>query len=606
MFNEYTLKQKEKAYNYSKERFEKMNEFLTEKILLFKDENPTYSYIFITLARFINYKEDIWVKNKKTKNITTKFSKEILDDFIFNGKFTTNKIDFREERKKFIYNFDPVEINNILSGKENDSVWIIDNIRDSLMHGHFYIDFDNEKIIIENNHQDRILHCSISFELFLVLNELITEERIGGYTEKKLTTMPVLYREQNINDPILTTIEGEYELKYLLKNEFVALYCQVEDIFETDNDKKYKDLTDFYNFNVRLLDKMFKKFDRAKIEDNKNKGAKAHYTKTIEKYINDKMKNYNIKVYCDNLDDTTIEKIIKYIKEEPKFYQRDIQEQGLILHEILKIVLSHEKMTIERGVMDFFELYSEYGLKEYVNNKDTKNELSDLIFSNLNTFRENKKLANLFILGINNFVCNKEVIYDKYFEDYNQFDLNNFEYQDYSAYNKLLGKLNILNMDITNADNTLTKANNSLTKAKNNLQYAPANKHNIIQNKINELTEAINELAIKKNNLLLDKNNIINLINTHQTDSNGNYINNNNKSFFNHLRNAFAHNNISYLDDRITYNRKILLEDYDEDNNLTWRCVCRYYDLVKLLNNNLFLEAITNSYEKEKIAVKKI
>ena len=99
MFNEYTLKQKEKAYNYSKERFEKMNEFLTEKILLFKDENPTYSYIFITLARFINYKEDIWVKNKKTKNITTKFSKEILDDFIFNGKFTTNKIDFREERK---------------------------------------------------------------------------------------------------------------------------------------------------------------------------------------------------------------------------------------------------------------------------------------------------------------------------------------------------------------------------------------------------------------------------------------------------------------------------------------------------------------------------
>ena len=52
-----------------------------------------------------------------------------------------------------------------------------------------------------------------------------------------------------------------------------------------------------------------------------------------------------------------------------------------------------------------------------IKNRDFYNEIieevNNLIFSNANTFRENKKLANLFILGTNNFVSNKESIYDK-------------------------------------------------------------------------------------------------------------------------------------------------------------------------------------------------
>ena len=111
-------------------------------------------------------------------------------------------------------------------------------------------------------------------------------------------------------------------------------------------------------------------------------------------------------------------------------------------------------------------------------------------------------------------------------------------------------------------------------------------------------------LIPKINNLTHEILNINNLIDSHETDSNGNYVNNNNKSFFNHLRNAFAHNNVSYLDDRIVYNRKILLEDYDDNGILTFRCTCRYYDLVKLFNDNLFLNAITNTKEKNKVLKK--
>ena len=34
---------------------------------------------------------------------------------------------------------------SVFNSKEKDSIWIIDTIRDSLTHGHFYIDFDSEK-----------------------------------------------------------------------------------------------------------------------------------------------------------------------------------------------------------------------------------------------------------------------------------------------------------------------------------------------------------------------------------------------------------------------------------------------------------------------------
>ena len=599
MFNEYELEQIEKAFIYSKERFEIFDDFYNNKIEKVKDKKTWSTYLFITIARFINYKEDIWIKDKKTKNITTRFSREILDDFIFKGKFTSTKIAFREDKKRSIFDFDPVQIAKIFKGKENDSVWIIDNIRDSIAHGHFYIDFDNQKIFIKNNHEDRLLHCSINFELFFVLNELITEERIGGYSDRQLTTPPILYREHYNTPNTLSSIKNEQELHYLLQNGFVALYCKVIDSKETDENKKYKDLTDFYNYNLRLVQKFFNKYQGSKSID-----IMKIYKKDIQNYINTKMKNYTIEIHSEHIDSNTTKKIIEYIKEQPSFYTRDLYHQGLILHEILKSVISNEKITIERGVMEFAELYSLNALRYTETNKKRLDEIDGLIFSNVNSFKENKKLASLFILGINNFVCYKESIYDKYFDDYNEFDISNFDYQDYSAYNKLFKSLTVKNDDLRNTNNTLIKNIESKNKLKSNLDKAPDDKKQIIQNNINKVDNLINDVNDKINNLTHEILNINNLIDSHETDSNGNYVNNNNKSFFNHLRNAFAHNNVSYLDDRIVYNRKILLEDYDDNGILTFRCTCRYYDLVKLFNDNLFLNAITNTKEKNKVLKK--
>ena len=46
MFNEFEKEQKEKAFYYSKLRFEMMNTFLNDENGKFRDEHTNYSYIF--------------------------------------------------------------------------------------------------------------------------------------------------------------------------------------------------------------------------------------------------------------------------------------------------------------------------------------------------------------------------------------------------------------------------------------------------------------------------------------------------------------------------------------------------------------------------------
>lgn len=596
MFNDFEMEQKEKAFNYSKLRFQNMDKFLNDGYGKLRDEAPNYSLIFITIAKFISFKEDIWIKNKQTKDISTNFSRNILDDYLFRGKLKSTKIGFQFETKRNKYNFTPIKIFNILSGKEHDSVWIIDNIRDSIAHGHYYIDFTDNKIVIKNQHPDRLLECSLKFDLFFGLNELITEERIGGYTEKALITPPIIHLIWDNSKPMIKSIKSEYELNNLLKNNFVISYSKVSNCLEKDEERKYEDLLNFFNFNSRLMEEMFKK-----IRGNSNKAHfykdvySDYYIKKVSSYIKDNLNNCHVTIFSDHLNQNNINKVIAYLREQNKFYERNIDEQALILQQILKSVLSHEEITIERGITDFVESYTCSSLKQNITDANLIYHLDNLIFSNVNSFKENKKLANLHILALNNFVSNKETIYDKHFEDYVEFNLDNFTYQDYSGYNRLITKLKKLNNELNITNNSLTKTLENQKKLNDNLSKIPENKKQILLDNINNGNLLISKLNNKIYNLLIEIKNIEKEINNAQKDDIGYYINSNNKSFFNHLRNAFAHNHIKYEDDRLVYNRKIILEDIDDKGELSFRCVCRYYDLVKLFNHELFLESLTKN-----------
>lgn len=596
MFSNFELEQKEKAFNYCKEHFYDMDIFLNREVEKFRDGYTNYNTIFITLARFITYKEDIWIKDKKKQTISTNFSRSVLDDYLFKGKLTSTKIAFESDRKQTHYDFTPIQITNILQGKENDSIWIIDNVRDSITHGHYYIDFTDNKVVIKNEHPDRLLYCSMKFDLFVGLNELITEERIGGYTDKPLTTRPFIYTLFDKNNPFIHPTKNEHELRKQLKTNYIVTYTKILKCPNIDNDQKFKELSKFYNFNIRLKEKIYRTLQgKTTITD--------YYIDTISDYIENNMKGYEGFIFSNNLKDDEIEQVINIINEDPKFYQRELEDQGLILEEIINVVLSDEKVTLERGVVDFVELYNHCALKQYLTDQKSLYELNNMIFGNVNSFKENKKLANLFILAINNFVSNKESIYDKYFDNYTEFDLSKFNYHDYSGYDRLVSKLTVGNNDLANDNNTLIKVQANKLTVSNNLSNAPDDKKEIISKKIESLDKKINDLKLRITETTTNIADILNKLSKAKTDSNGKYIDDNNKGFFTHLRNALAHNHIRYADDRVVYNRKIILEDFDENNNLTFICECRYYDLVKLLNNDLFLKAIN---KKQKSLTKKI
>ncbi|MBE6152451.1 MAG: hypothetical protein E7165_03985 [Firmicutes bacterium] len=590
MITEEQLALKKQNFELSKYYFEIMDSIIKQDMIDFDDLNVKYFLITSIVAKFIIYKEDIWIKNKKTKTIATNFPRKILDDFVFKGEFVNPKLSIHYKKKRLKLKLDKMQIEEILTGKENDSVWIIDNIRDSIAHGHFYIDQNASRIVINNEFEDRKLKCSMTFELFSLFDELTNLERIGGYTDKNLGTCIAF--ASYINNTNYQKLENDYQVKNFLMTNLIPIYYEVEECMETDINKKYEDLINFYNFFSDLLDKLINK---------KQQNMPYHtFRKKIDKYISEYMSNYKIKIHVQHLDDEIISSTMKHIEENKNFYTFSVEEQMEIIKAAISGLIINNGCSIERGIQNINSFLSLIISREINANTYYSEFLPMWNFVFINSFIEEQKLSNLFILGVNNFVSNKESIYDKYFEDYSEFDLNNFIYQDYSGYNRLVSKLTVLNNDLRNANNAFTKAEANKLKLQTNLTKAPDNKKAIISNNIANLDTMINNLKNKINELIIEINNITSKLSTAKKDDKGNYINNN-QNFFSHLRNAFAHNHIRYADDRIVYNRKIILEDFDDNNNLTFQCTCRYRDLVKLLNNDLFLEAIS---QKEKTLTK--
>lgn len=573
--------------------FQIVDSIIRQDMIDFKDTDFSYFFMISIIAKFIIYKEEIWIKNKKTKNIATNFPRTILDDLVFKGEFADPKLSIHHKKKRITYKHKPIQIDDILEGREHDSVWIIDNIRDAFAHGHFYIDIENKKIIIENNLEDRRLKCQMDFGTFSIFEELTNLERIGGYTNQTLKTCIIFSSYSSTGE--YQKLENEYQVRRLLTGELLPIYYEVTECREPDPNIRYNDLIGFYNFVSDLLDSFLRK--------NKTNIPYEALEKKVNEYIKNNMYNYTIKQHTDFLDANAINKIIRFINEDKDFYNHSAKTQNEIIKSLVSGLIIHEDCSLERGIHNINSFFSLIVSLQNTDDEYYKNLYRAWTFKFLHSFIEEQRLANLFILGVNNFVSNKESIYDKYFDDYSQFDISNFQYQDYSGYNRLLSKLSVLNIDLVSADNSLAKAEVKLEKLTENLAKAPEDKKDIISRNKVALEVLIHDIKVKILEISEEINSINAQLSLSKHNENGNYIDNNNKSFFNHLRNAFAHSRVRYANDRVVYNRKILLEDYDDDGALTFKCECRFLDLVRIFTNDLFLEAIKGN---ESAKIKKL
>jgi len=572
--------------------FQIVDSIIRQDMIDFKNTDFSYFFMISIIAKFIIYKEEIWIKNKRTKSIATSFPRDILDGLVFKGEFTDPKLSIHYKKKQITYKHNPIQIDDILEAKEHDSVWIIDNIRDSFAHGHFYIDIENKKIIIENNFEDRRLKCQMDFGTFSMFEELTNLERIGGYTNQTLKTS-IIFSSYNSTGGY-QKLENEHQVRQMLQNELLPIYYEVTECRETDSGARYNDLIGFYNFVSDLLDNFLRK--------NKTDIPFEALEKKINEYINNNMHNYTVKLHAEFLDDGTINKVIGFIKEDKDFYNHSAKTQNEIIKSIVSGLIIHEDYSLERGIHNINSFFSLIVSLQSTNDEYYKKLYRFWTYNFLHSFIEEQRLANLFILGINNFVSNKESIYDKFFDDYSEFDISNFHYQDYSGYNRLLSKLSVLNADLVSANNSLAKAEAKLEKLAENIAKAPEEKKEIISKNKLSLETLIHDIKVRIIEITEEINSINLQLSVSKSDENGNYIDNNNKSFFNHLRNAFAHSRVRYANDRVVYNRKIILEDYNDDGILAFRCECRFLDLVRLFTNDLLLEAIKGK-EAEKIKI---
>ena len=86
---------------------------------------------------------------------------------------------------------------------------------------------------------------------------------------------------------------------------------------ETNIDKKYDDLINFYNFFSDLLDQLI---------NTKQQNMPYHtFRKKIDKYISENMSKYKIKVHDHQLEDNLVNATMKHIEENKNFYTLSVE-----------------------------------------------------------------------------------------------------------------------------------------------------------------------------------------------------------------------------------------------------------------------------------------
>ena len=130
-----------------------------------KDE---YFEIALCLSYMTLSKEKIIKKDIKNKDRIARLS-QMVDSSEINKVFQTG---FAKEMPVITY------------AKENNNLWILDNIRDSIMHGAFDVDEEKQLFLINNNQYDRELIAEIPFSWFIsyAKNDILSKKILDNYT----------------------------------------------------------------------------------------------------------------------------------------------------------------------------------------------------------------------------------------------------------------------------------------------------------------------------------------------------------------------------------------------------------------------------------------
>lgn len=198
-------------------------------------------YLMFTISKFILLKESILKKDSANKILyfnNVKYAKYIPAILSFADEIKKNG-DYKIDNTSIM-----LKENNIDSQKLTESLWIFNKVRDSLAHGQYTIDLENDSLLINNDHSNcennsYKLICSIPIELLNSISFYI--EKVDEKPDAK--ELSKAYREY------LEEITANYDVddRILFNDNYI------NNINKYYDNEKYYDNNKYYDNEIKKL-----------------------------------------------------------------------------------------------------------------------------------------------------------------------------------------------------------------------------------------------------------------------------------------------------------------------------------------------------------------
>ncbi|MBE6154873.1 MAG: hypothetical protein E7163_04815 [Firmicutes bacterium] len=580
-------------------------EYIYPNIFLEHDDNFE---IALCLAYMTLSKEKIIDKDIKSKDRLARL---------------TEHVDMSEINKLFTPGF-AIEMPNIIFAKENNYLWILDNIRDSIMHGVFDIDEERKCFIINNTQFDRELSAEIPFSWFIAYakNDILSKKTTDKYTIKGF-----YYNKNKSNKRNLET-----------KKELVSNILYRVNITGTSfNNKKIK---------TRIIE-LFELYSKSDISNEDVEKYRSNIEKEIIKYNEKYLVSFYIareeikKVVEKEFPGVTIDIILdnrkyrfinKTLKRLPKNYtdydlmynsfNKEASPKGMMLLEYLTNIIEAldnkdiKELSINEGYNERIKLFNFILNGDNIDYNNIKNK-NMLLEQNLNILRS----ICLNVYGLATLVINHETLYNNHFlnehpSKYNikacikrpfieyvtkrkslllkilEIDLRLFEKNEqYSKCQNETGKQKIQST-INALNNVKLTYQNELANLQTITGYEPVLVGDVNYEKKQELENIIrvyfnhfyNAQTIEVKKKIYK---IINNLLTKQIEEESKYTFSqcsNMKDVLEIIRNSFSHIGRIRMKKNRGTNTIIKLNDYDNNNEKSGEVNCEYMDLIQVLN----------------------
>lgn len=315
--------------------------------------------------------------------------------------------------------FDPKyfsSLPNIIYSKETDKTWILDNIRDSIMHGTFDIDEENQCFVINNQQFDRELIAKIPFSWFVEYSkyDILSKKLADKYTIKGF-----YYNVDKNNKKYLNT------KKEIINNILFNVKISGNNFNLEEIEKRVKELFAEYSkeeIKESDIEKYQERIDKEKIKYNK-KYLTSFYlaSEKIEQTIKKEFPDINIQIYIDNRKNRLANKLTKRLSKYYKNYKIMYNElnnsisnkSNSLLKRITTIIENLNNIPTNYSDLNYYQIMDMFNTivqGEKIEYTD-KYDIYTCFNSNIKSLRE----ICLHAYGLSTLVINQENLYNQYF-----------------------------------------------------------------------------------------------------------------------------------------------------------------------------------------------